>query len=218
VRVRDARQVAGGASGRNGGFALGGGSMAYDQARKWLGPDNALKYWRLTEQYLDRLASLAGDALRRIGSLRVAADVEERDELRAEYDALREDDIAAEWRTDVLGGRFPAAIFHPGDAAIQPSWEGAMAVAPWSCAVGTPRRRRRGSRGAGASSVVSGETDRPFSGTLRAPSSARERDHSVTTPLRRPAEDSRPEETGPPEGGLPVEMSSVATRCHLRRG
>jgi gamma-glutamylputrescine oxidase len=121
VRVHDARQVAGGASGRNGGFALRGGTMAYDKAREWLGPDNALEYWRLTEQYLDRLAALAGDALRRIGSLRIAADAEERDEIRAEYDALREDGIAAEWRTDVLGGRFPAAIFHPGDAAIQPA-------------------------------------------------------------------------------------------------
>ena len=121
VRVHDARQVAGGASGRNGGFALRGGTMAYDKAREWLGPDKAVEYWRLTEQYLDRLAVLAGDALRRTGSLRIAADAEERDELRVEYDALREDSITAEWRTDVLGGRFPAAIFHPGDAAIQPA-------------------------------------------------------------------------------------------------
>ena len=37
VRVHDAREVAGGASGRNGGFALRGGAMPYDQAREWLG-------------------------------------------------------------------------------------------------------------------------------------------------------------------------------------
>ena len=37
VRVHDAREVAGGASGRNGGFALRGGTMAYDKAREWLG-------------------------------------------------------------------------------------------------------------------------------------------------------------------------------------
>src|SRR5712692_5625607 len=120
VRVHDAREVAGGASGRNGGFALRGGTMAYDKAREWLGAERAREYWSLTEQYLDRLASLTGDALRRTGSLRVAADDEERDEIRTEYDALREDGFAAEWRTDVLG-RFPAAIFHPGDAAIQPA-------------------------------------------------------------------------------------------------
>jgi glycine/D-amino acid oxidase-like deaminating enzyme len=121
VRVHDAREVAGGASGRNGGFALRGGAMPYDQAREWLGADVAREYWRLTEEYLDRLAALAGDALLRTGSLRIAADDEERDEIRAEFDALREDGIAAEWRTDVLGGRFPAAIFHPDDAAIQPA-------------------------------------------------------------------------------------------------
>ena len=121
VRIHDARQVAGGASGRNGGFALRGGAMPYDQAREWLGADNAREYWRLTEEHLDRLADLAGDALWRTGSLRIAADDDERDEIRAEYDALCEDGFAAEWRTDVVGGRFPAAIFHPGDAAIQPA-------------------------------------------------------------------------------------------------
>ncbi len=121
VRVHDARQVAGGASGRNGGFALRGGTMPYDKAREWLGPGTALEYWRLTEQALDRLATLSGDALRRTGSLRIAADAEERDEIRTEYEALREDGIAAEWRTDVHDGRFPAAIFHPSDAAIQPA-------------------------------------------------------------------------------------------------
>jgi gamma-glutamylputrescine oxidase len=121
VRVHDAREVAGGASGRNGGFALRGGAMPYDQARDWLGADVAREYWRLTEASLDRLAPLAGDALRRTGSLRIAGDDEERDEIRAEYDALREDGFAAEWRTEVVGGRFPAAIFHPADAAIQPA-------------------------------------------------------------------------------------------------
>ncbi len=120
VRVHDAREVAGGASGRNGGFALRGGTMAYDNAREWLGAERAREYWVLTERYLDRLASLAGDALRRTGSLRIAADDEERVEIRAEYEALREDGFAAEWRTDVLG-RFPAAIFHPDDAAVQPA-------------------------------------------------------------------------------------------------
>ena len=121
VRIHDARQVAGGASGRNGGFALRGGTMPYDKAREWLGQGIALEYWRLTEQALDRLATLSGDALRRTGSLRIAADAEERDEIRTEYEALCEDGIAVEWRTDVHDGRFPAAIFHPSDAAIQPA-------------------------------------------------------------------------------------------------
>jgi gamma-glutamylputrescine oxidase len=121
VRVRDARRVGQGASGRNGGFALRGGAMPYDRAREWLGADRAAEYWRLTEKYLDGLAELAGDALRRTGSLRLAADEEEVEEIRAELAALHEDGFDGEWRTDVLGGRFPAAIFHPRDAAIQPA-------------------------------------------------------------------------------------------------
>jgi gamma-glutamylputrescine oxidase len=41
VRVHEARAVATGASGRNGGFALRGGAMPYDGARAWLGHDSA---------------------------------------------------------------------------------------------------------------------------------------------------------------------------------
>jgi glycine/D-amino acid oxidase-like deaminating enzyme len=124
VRLYDAREIAGGASGRNGGFALRGGAMPYDHARDWLGAEQAHDYWRLTEEYVDRLESLAGDAFRRVGSLRIAADDEERDELRVEYDALREDGFEAEWRDELpppLAGRFAAAILHPPDGALQPA-------------------------------------------------------------------------------------------------
>jgi len=124
VRVYEAREIAGGASGRNGGFALRGGAPAYDAARAELGPEPARALWQLTERYVDRLAELAGDAFRRTGSLRLAADAAERAELEAEYDALREDGFAAEWR-DKLGepltGRFHGAIFHPPDGALQPA-------------------------------------------------------------------------------------------------
>src|SRR6266511_2158788 len=121
VRVHDARGVAEGASGRNGGFALRGGAMPYDRAREWLGAERAAAFWRLTEEQLARLHALAGDALRRTGSLRLAADPEEHDELRAEFEALGEDGFEAEWRTNLVRGRFPAAIFHPDDAAVQPA-------------------------------------------------------------------------------------------------
>jgi glycine/D-amino acid oxidase-like deaminating enzyme len=124
VRVHDARPIAHGASGRNGGFALRGGAMAYDKAREWLGAEDAREYWRLTGAALDRFADLAGDAVRRTGSLRIAADGEERDELRAEFDALRADGFDADWRDELaapLAGRFTAAIFHPHDASVQPA-------------------------------------------------------------------------------------------------
>src|SRR5918997_907970 len=63
VRVPEARRVAEGASGRNGGFALRGGAMPYDRAREWLGADRAREYWLRTERALDRLAELAGAAV-----------------------------------------------------------------------------------------------------------------------------------------------------------
>src|SRR5439155_23840088 len=72
VRVHEARRIASGASGRSGGFALRGGAMPYQSAHREL--------WRFTERYLDRMEELAGDALRRCGSLRLA-DADELDEI-----------------------------------------------------------------------------------------------------------------------------------------
>lgn len=123
VRLHDARGIAEGASGRNGGFALRGGAIAYDQGREYMGAE-ALDYWRLTEGALDRMVELVPDAFRRNGSLRLALDAEERDEIRAEYEALRADGLDAEWREELegpLAGRFAAAILHPDDAALHPA-------------------------------------------------------------------------------------------------
>src|SRR3954466_10180760 len=124
VRLFEAREIASGASGRNGGFALRGGAPAYDVARRELGAERARAFWSLTERYLDRLEQLAGDAFRRTGSLRLAADVAERGELETEYEALREDGFAVEWRDELpepLAGRFHGAIFHPPDGSLQPA-------------------------------------------------------------------------------------------------
>jgi gamma-glutamylputrescine oxidase len=123
VRVYDARAIGEGASGRNGGFALRGAAARYDVARETYGADAARELWVRTEQALDRLESVAGDAFRRTGSLRLAADIEERVEIRAEYEALHEDGFAAEWRDDLpqLRPDFRGAIFHPSDGAVQPA-------------------------------------------------------------------------------------------------
>jgi gamma-glutamylputrescine oxidase len=124
VRVHDERAVAEGASGRNGGFALRGVAARYDVARETYGHDAARDLWHWTERALDRIADLAGDALRRPGSLRLAADEEECDQIRAEYDAFREDGIDAEWLDDLpepLAGRFHGAIVHAEDGSLQPA-------------------------------------------------------------------------------------------------
>jgi glycine/D-amino acid oxidase-like deaminating enzyme len=124
VRLFEAREIAGGASGRNGGFALRGGSAPYPVLADSVGSEATAALWRWTESELAALAELGGDAFRATGSLRLAVDEEERDELREEYDALRAAGFAAEWREDLpapLAGRYPAALFHPPDGVLQPA-------------------------------------------------------------------------------------------------
>ena len=123
VRVYDARGVGEGASGRNGGFALRGAAARYDVARETYGADAARELWLRTEDAVDRLESLAGDAFWRTGSLRLAADVEERVEIEGEYEALRADGFEVEWREELphLRPDFRGAIFHPTDGAVQPA-------------------------------------------------------------------------------------------------
>ena len=124
VRLLEADGIASGASGRNGGFALRGGAFPYDEACSRLGRDRARLLWRLSEAALDRLERLAGDAFRRIGSLRLAADASEQDALRAEYDALRRDGFAVEWVDRLeppLDGLYVAALHHPTDGSLDPA-------------------------------------------------------------------------------------------------
>lgn len=123
VRVYDARGIGEGASGRNGGFALRGAAARYDVARETYGAEAARELWRRTENAVDRLAAIAGDAFDRTGSLRLAADVEERVEIQGEYEALRDDGFAVEWREELshLRPDFRGAIFHPTDGAVQPA-------------------------------------------------------------------------------------------------
>jgi gamma-glutamylputrescine oxidase len=124
VKVVDERRVAEGASGRNGGFALRGTAAPYDQVVASLGRERALALWRWTEAELEAMGALAGDAFRRLGSLRLAVDGEEREDLREEVEALWADGLEAEWigaPGGLLSGRFSAAILHPTDAALQPA-------------------------------------------------------------------------------------------------
>jgi glycine/D-amino acid oxidase-like deaminating enzyme len=124
VRLHEAREIAGGASGRNGGFALRGATPPYDEARRLLGAEQARLVLELTEHSLDRLEELAGDAFRRVGSLRLAFDDAEYEALRGEHDALRDDGFIVEWvdqLTPPLDGLYLGAIHHPTDGALQPA-------------------------------------------------------------------------------------------------
>jgi gamma-glutamylputrescine oxidase len=124
VRLYEAREIAGGASGRNGGFALRGGAAPYPVMVESIGREWAAAMWHWTEHELRELAEAAGDAFRPTGSLRIAADEDERAELEEEYGALRADGFAVEWRDGLsapLADRYPAAIFHPSDGVLQPA-------------------------------------------------------------------------------------------------
>jgi glycine/D-amino acid oxidase-like deaminating enzyme len=123
VRLHEGREIASGASGRNGGFALRGGSMAYSDARGSLATGEAERLWRLTEAGLRTLAALAGDAFRQTGSLRLAADAVELAAVREEYEALVADGFGAEWLDPLPPQltRFAGGFRHLGDGALQPA-------------------------------------------------------------------------------------------------
>jgi gamma-glutamylputrescine oxidase len=124
VRLYETREIAGGASGRNGGFALRGGTAAYPVLVESVGRDRAAEFWRWTERAVDDLSAAAGDAFRRTGSLRLAADEEELDELEQEYEALRNDGFDVAWEDELappLQGRYPGAMRHPADGVLQPA-------------------------------------------------------------------------------------------------
>jgi glycine/D-amino acid oxidase-like deaminating enzyme len=89
-----------------------------------IGREQAAGLWRWTEDAIAALADGAGDAFRSTGSLRLAADDEERAELDEEFEALRADGFAVEWVDELeapLRGRYPGAIFHPPDGVLQPA-------------------------------------------------------------------------------------------------
>ncbi len=123
VRLHEAREVAGGASGRNGGFALRGGAESYVDARRSMGRGRARQLWELSERALDRIELAAAGELRRVGSLRLAADEAERDALEAELEALREDGFDAAWLPPPppLDRLYAAALVHPRDGAMHPA-------------------------------------------------------------------------------------------------
>ena len=124
VRLYDARGVAEGASGRNGGFALRGMPAPFDVTAASVSEETARALTAWTERALDAIEGLAGDSFRRVGSLRVAVDEEERDELRAEYEALTGAGFAAQWIDGFeppFDVRFAAALRHVPDGVLQPA-------------------------------------------------------------------------------------------------
>ena len=112
----DAGEVACGAAGRNGGFLLAGLYDFYHDAVRQFGRDRARRLYGLTTGEVARIAAETADAVRVVGSLRVAASPDEEDDCRAQLAAMRADALPAEWY-DGPEGR---GLLVPTDAAMQP--------------------------------------------------------------------------------------------------
>jgi gamma-glutamylputrescine oxidase len=112
----DAGSVAGGAAGRNGGFLLAGSSEFYHDAVAIFGRERALAIYRATMAEVDRIAADTPDAVRRVGSLRIAASDEELPDCRAQLAAMRADGLPAEWYEGAEG----TGLLIPGDGVFNP--------------------------------------------------------------------------------------------------
>ncbi|HEU5439923.1 MAG TPA: FAD-binding oxidoreductase [Ktedonobacterales bacterium] len=132
--VLEARQVAAGASGRNGGFLLAGTAEDYAAAIARYGRERARRIWdfgvRNQRLAADLLGELAGhgwqSGFRRAGSLRIAASAAEFATHEASVPLLREDGWQAELvAQDHLPERirpfYRGGIYYPGDGEIQPA-------------------------------------------------------------------------------------------------
>ncbi|HEX3277540.1 MAG TPA: FAD-dependent oxidoreductase [Thermoleophilaceae bacterium] len=125
--------VAGGASGRNGGFLLAGLAAFYVDARE---PELYARTLAAQEEIYELAASLgAVDAVRRTGLLRVSASEEEADHVRRQVDALKADGFPAELvereqLPEALQPAFHNACLTPNDGALHPArWIKALAGA-----------------------------------------------------------------------------------------
>ena len=112
----DARQVAGGAAGRNGGFLLGGTAAFHHDAVKELGRERAAALYRLTLQELDRMTEETPTAIRRTGSLRVALSPEEEEDCAAQLSAMQADALPVKSYDGVEG----KGLLFPEDGVFNP--------------------------------------------------------------------------------------------------
>jgi glycine/D-amino acid oxidase-like deaminating enzyme len=136
--VLEERQVASGASGRNGGFFIAGTAPMYNDARRVFGADLA---WRIhaatlaAQQEVYALAQSIGAAehFRRVGMLRLATSEEEAEHVREHVRDLHADGFPGELvRTE----RLPPAVRRNGRIGLFTPHDGAVQPARWLRALG----------------------------------------------------------------------------------
>jgi gamma-glutamylputrescine oxidase len=92
----DANRVGAGAAGRNGGLLLAGLTNFHHEAVARFGRERSVRLYRRTVAELDRMSQETPVAIRRTGSLRVAADAHETDDCILQFQAMRADGLPVE--------------------------------------------------------------------------------------------------------------------------
>ena len=129
----EAGTVAGGASGRNGGFLIAGTAAFHNDARERYGAERARAMYARTLETQREIYELAaelraGDSLRRVGLLRLAVSEEEADHVRDHARALREDRFPGEL---VERDELPPALRRTGHVGCLTGHDGALHPVRW---------------------------------------------------------------------------------------
>jgi len=112
----DAGAVAGGAAGRNGGFLLAGLPSFYHDAVEVLGRSRAQALYELTVEQIHRICGETPEAVRQVGSIRLATTPEEAVDCERQLAALRDDHLPAA----AYHGSEGRGLLLPTDAAFNP--------------------------------------------------------------------------------------------------
>jgi gamma-glutamylputrescine oxidase len=131
--VLEARTVASGASGRNGGFFIAGPAPMYDEARRRWGRDRARRVYAATLEgqraMLDAARTAGAEEHFRVGGLlRLAVDAAEADGVREHHAALREDGFPGDL---VEEADLPAAVRGPGRVGLLTPHDGTVHPVRW---------------------------------------------------------------------------------------
>jgi gamma-glutamylputrescine oxidase len=164
--------VAGGASGRNGGFLIAGLAPFHNDAIELWGRDYARRVYARTFEVQEEMYALAaglgvGDAVRRVGSLRVAASEEEADHVRRHVAALKEDGFPAEL---LERDELPRALRRSAWNACLTDHDGSLQPARWIRALAADAERTgvRIHEGSAVRAPVEGTELEVEGGTVRA--------------------------------------------------
>jgi gamma-glutamylputrescine oxidase len=197
----EAGTVAGGASGRNGGFLIAGTAAFHNDARERFGAAPARAMYARTLEAQQEIFELAeelgaGDALRQVGLLRLAVSDEEADHVRDHARALEEDGFPAEL---VERDALPDALRKTGLVALLTAHDGALHPARWY------RLLAGAAEAAGAriceSSAVRGPVPAPGEGAVRTGAGSVTAGHVVVAA----------------DGALPALVPEYAGRVRSRR-